>query len=58
MLRVFRHSIFIIIVLIMCVTLLALIYKISRLEETNGRLRQIEREYNRICLRHGGNNCE
>ena len=58
MLRVFRHSIFIIIVLIMCVTLLALIYKISRLEEVNGELRQIKRQYEQICTRHGGNNCE
>ena len=58
MLRVFRHSIFIVIVLIMCVTLLALIYKISRLEETNGKLRQIERQYEQICTRYGGNNCE
>lgn len=58
MLRVFRHSIFIIIVLIMCVTLLALIYKISRLEETNAQLRQIKRQYEQICTRYGGNNCE
>lgn len=53
-----RHWIYAIMFLVIAVILLGLIYKISRLEETNGRLRQIEKEYNRICLRHGGNNCE
>ena len=48
----------ILVFLIIIAIFLGLIYKISRLEETNGKLRQIEREYNRICLRHGGNNCE
>lgn len=53
-----RKTGLILIFLVIAVILLELIYKISRLEETNGRLRQIEREYNRICLGHGGNNCE
>ena len=47
-----------IIFLVIAVILLGLIYKISRLEETNGRLRQIKRQYEQICTRYGGNNCE
>ena len=35
-----------------------LIYKIVKLEESNAELRRIKWEYNRICTRHGGNNCE
>lgn len=53
-----RKTGLIFIFLTIAVILLALIYKISRLEEVNGELRQIKREYEQICIRHGGNNCE
>ena len=53
-----RHWIYAIIFLAIAVMLLGLIYKISRLEEVNGELRQIKRQYEQICTRHGGNNCE
>jgi cell division protein FtsL len=53
-----RHWIYAIIFLVIAVVLLGLIYKISRLEEVNGELRQIKRQYEQICTRHGGNNCE
>lgn len=53
-----RHWIYAIIFLVISVVLLGLIYKISRLEEVNGELRQIKRQYEQICTRHGGNNCE
>ena len=41
-----------------CAVLLGLIYKISRLEEVNGELRQYKKQYEQICGRYGGNNCE
>lgn len=44
--------------LIIIAIFLGLIYKISRLEETNAQLRQIKRQYEQICTRYGGNNCE
>lgn len=53
-----RHWIYAIIFLVIAVVLLGLIYKISRLEEVNGELRQIKRQYEQICTRYGGNNCE
>lgn len=53
-----RHWIYVLIFLIISVVLLGLIYKIARLEEVNGELRQIKRQYEQICTRHGGNNCE
>ena len=53
-----RHWIYAIIFLTIAVMLLGLIYKISRLEEVNGELRQIKRQYEQICTRYGGNNCE
>lgn len=53
-----RHWLYAIIFLIIAVVLLGLIYKISRLEEVNGELRQIKRQYEQICTRYGGNNCE
>ena len=53
-----RHWIYAIIFLAIAVMLLGLIYKISRLEEVNGELRQIKRQYEQICTRYGGNNCE
>ncbi len=53
-----RHWLYAIIFLVIAVVLLGLIYKISRLEEVNGELRQIKRQYEQICTRHGGNNCE
>ena len=53
-----RHWLYAIIFLTIAVMLLGLIYKISRLEEVNGELRQIKRQYEQICTRHGGNNCE
>lgn len=53
-----RHWIYAIMFLVIAVILLALIYKISRLEEVNGELRQIKRQYEQICTRYGGNNCE
>lgn len=53
-----RHWLYAIMFLVIAVILLALIYKIARLEEVNGELRQIKREYEQICTRHGGNNCE
>ena len=48
----------ILVFLIVIVMLLGLIYKILRLEEVNGELRQIKRQYEQICTRYGGNNCE
>ena len=53
-----RHWIYAIMFLVIAVVLLGLIYKISRLEETNGELRKIKWEYDKICTRYGGNNCE
>ena len=53
-----RHWIYAIIFLTIAVMLLGLIYKISRLEEVNGELRQIKRQYEQICTRYGGNGCE
>ena len=53
-----RKASLIFIFLVIAVILLALIYKISRLEEVNGELRQIKRQYEQICTRYGGNNCE
>lgn len=55
MLRILRNSIFILFTLIICVSLLALIYKIERLEEQNGRLRQ---NYEKVCTVNGAWNCE
>lgn len=53
-----RHWIYVIIFLVISVILLGLIYKIAKLEEVNGQLRQIKRQYDAICTRYGGNNCE
>lgn len=53
-----RHWIYAIMFLVIAVVLLGLIYKISRLEEVNAELRQIKRQYEQICTRYGGNNCE
>lgn len=53
-----RHWLYAIMFLVISVILLALIYKIVKLEESNAELRRIKWEYNRICTRHGGNNCE
>lgn len=53
-----RHWIYAIMFLVISVILLGLIYKIVKLEESNAELRKIKWEYNRICTRHGGNNCE
>lgn len=58
MINEMRHWIYAIIFLTIAVMLLGLIYKISRLEEVNGELRQIKRQYEQICTRYGGNNCE
>ena len=58
MIDTIRHWIYALIFLVIAVILLALIYKISRLEEVNGELRQIKRQYEQICTRHGGNDCE
>lgn len=53
-----RHWLYAIMFLVISVVLLALIYKIVKLEESNAELRKIKWEYNRICTRYGGNNCE
>lgn len=53
-----RHWIYAIMFLVISVILLGLIYKIVKLEESNAELRKIKWEYNRICTRNGGNNCE
>lgn len=53
-----RHWLYAIMFLVISVILLGLIYKIVRLEESNGELRQIKRQYEQICTRYGGNNCE
>lgn len=53
-----RHWLYAIMFLVISVILLALIYKIVKLEESNAELRKIKWEYDRICTRHGGNNCE
>lgn len=58
MINEIRHWLYVIIFLVISVILLGLIYKISRLEETNAELRQIKRQYEQICTRYGGNNCE
>lgn len=43
------------IILIFCAICLGLIYKIARLEEVNGQLRQ---QYEKVCTQYGGNGCE
>ena len=53
-----RHWIYAIMFLVISVILLALIYKIVKLEESNAELRKIKWEYDKICTKHGGNNCE
>lgn len=53
-----RHWIYAIMFLVIAVILLGLIYKIVKLEESNAKLRKIKWEYDRICTRYGGNNCE
>lgn len=53
-----RHWLYAIMFLVISVILLGLIYKIVKLEESNAELRKIKWEYDRICTRHGGNNCE
>ena len=53
-----RHWLYAIMFLLISVVLLCLIYKISRLEEVNAELRQYKRQYEEICSRYGGNNCE
>lgn len=53
-----RHWLYAIMFLVISVILLALIYKIVKLEESNAELRKIKWEYDRICTRHGDNNCE
>lgn len=53
-----RHWVYAIMFLVISVILLALIYKIVKLEESNAELRKIKWEYDKICIRHGGNNCE
>ena len=58
MINMLRNWLFVIIALLICVVLLGLIYKIEKLEESNGELRQIKRQYEQICTRYGGNNCE
>lgn len=58
MINMIRNWLFVLIALLICVVLLGLIYKIEKLEESNGELRQIKRQYEQICTRYGGNNCE
>lgn len=58
MINMLRNWLFVLIALLICVVLLGLIYKIEKLEESNGELRQIKRQYEQICTRYGGNNCE
>lgn len=58
MINMLRNWLLVLIVLLICVVLLGLIYKIEKLEESNGELRQIKRQYEQICTRYGGNNCE
>lgn len=58
MINMIRNWLFVLIALLICVVLLGLIYKIEKLEESNGELRQIKRQYEAICTRYGGNNCE
>lgn len=58
MINMLRNWLFVLIALLICVVLLGLIYKIEKLEESNGELRQIKRQYEEICTRYGGNNCE
>lgn len=58
MINMIRNWLFVLIALLICVVLLGLIYKIEKLEEVNGELRQIKRQYEQICTRYGGNNCE
>ncbi len=53
-----RHWLYVIMFLVISVILLGLIYKIIKLEENNAELRKIKWQYDRICTRHGGNNCE
>lgn len=53
-----RHWIYAIMFLVISVILLGLIYKIARLEEVNAELRQVKRQYEEICTKHGGNSCE
>ena len=53
-----RKTGLILIFLVISVILLALTYKIVKLEESNAELRKIKWEYDRICTIHGGNNCE
>ena len=53
-----RNWLITIILLGICVILLALIYKIARLEKVNGELRYYKRQYEQVCSRYGGWNCE
>ena len=58
MINMLRNWLFVLISLLICVVLLGLIYKIEKLEEANGELRQFKKQYEKICSRYGGWNCE
>lgn len=58
MIDTIRNWVIALALLLICVVLLGLIYKIARLEEVNGELRQYKKQYEAICGRYGGNNCE
>lgn len=58
MINEIRHWLYAIMFLVISVILLGLIYKIVKLEESNAELRKIKWEYDKICTRYGGNNCE
>lgn len=58
MIDTIRNWVIAFILLVICVILLGLIYKIVRLEESNAKLRRIKWQYDKICTRYGGNSCE
>ena len=53
-----RHWIYAIMFLIISIILLALLCKIDELEKSNNELKHYKQQYEEICSRYGGNNCE
>ena len=58
MMRLVKNLTIGIVFVIMGLLMLGLLSRIIKLEEVNGQLRQIKRQYEQICTRYGGNNCE
>ena len=58
MMRLVKNLTIGIVFVIMGLLMLGLLSRIIKLEEVNGQLRQIKRQYEQICTRYGGNSCE